>query len=70
MIDNEVLPECVEELLGYLMDKEDCRKKELEQLYDKYSRLKDINYALFLCRKYMENKRKRNKINEEAPVYL
>ena len=46
-----------EELFGYLMDQEECTDKELKYLVEKYRRIKDINYCIFITNKFFKNRK-------------
>lgn len=50
------MPECIEELFGYLMDQEECTLRELKSLVDMYNDVKSVNYCIFLTNKFFENK--------------
>lgn len=58
VIVTELIPECIEELFGYLMDQEECTEKELKNLVIKYNNIKDVNYCIFITNKFFENKNK------------
>lgn len=53
----DLIPECIEELFGYLMDQEECTDKELKYLVEKYRRIKDINYCIFITNKFFKNRK-------------
>jgi hypothetical protein len=52
----EIIPECMEELFGYLMDQEECTRKELESLIKKYERIRNDNYYLYMTKSFFDNK--------------
>lgn len=43
---------CIEELFGYIMDKEQRREKEIDHLIETYKRIEDINYCMFLAKRF------------------
>lgn len=54
--DIDIEPECMEELFGFLMDKEQNREKEIESLIATYRRIEDINYCVYITKRFILHK--------------
>ena len=52
----ELVPECIEELYGYLMDQEDRAKKDMDYSVYRYNEIRNYNYYLYITKRFLKHR--------------